>query len=246
MGGQSRGADVVDLRHLRARVDGPLNPLVNASATRASYATHSLKLEGTWDAFCAERLSTSHQAGNRRRLRRLQAHGAPRIVVASSVAQALTILETTLEQKARQHRDSGRPNLFASACYSEFYRRMTAEYHSRGLVHVAALILDEQVLATHWGCVHKERFIWLMPSYDAAWRNASPGRLLLEHLIAWSFREGLREFDFTIGDEPYKATFCNINDGLYRWMAARSPLGWAYRLKARLADGRRRVARACL
>jgi CelD/BcsL family acetyltransferase involved in cellulose biosynthesis len=235
------GADVVDLRHLRTRVGGSRNPLVNASATWAGYATHSLKLEGTWDAFCAERLSTSHKAGNRRRLRRLQAHGAPRMAVASSVAEALTILETTLEQKARQYRETGRPDMLASACYPEFYRRMTARHHPRGLVHVAALTLDDQVIATHWGCVHKERFIWLMPSYDAAWRKASPGRLLLEHLIAWSFREGLREFDFTIGDEPYKATFCNVSDGLYRWVRPRSPLGWAYQLKASLVDGRLQV-----
>ena len=53
-----------------------------------------------------------------------------------------------------------------------------------------------------------------MPSYDAAWDRLSPGRLLLDHLIEWSFCQGLGEFDFTIGDEPYKATFCNVSDGL--------------------------------
>ena len=62
-----------------------------------------------------------------------------------------------------------------------------------------------------------------MPSYDPAWGKASPGRLLLEHLIECSFREGLRAFDFTIGDEPYKASFCNVSDELYRRMTADLP-----------------------
>ena len=153
-------------------------------------------------------------------------------MIAGSVGQALAILETTLAQKARQYRAAGRLNLFAIDCYSEFYRRMTTRHHPSGLVHVAALVLDEQALATHWGCVHNGRFVYLMPSYDAAWGKLSPGRLLLDHLIEWSFCQGLREFDFTIGDEPYKATFCNVSDGLYRRIAARSPLGWAYWLKA--------------
>ena len=46
--------------------------------------------------------------------------------------------------------------------------------HPSGLVHVAALVLDEQALATHWGCVHNGRFVYLMSSYDAAlmvWSN---------------------------------------------------------------------------
>jgi CelD/BcsL family acetyltransferase involved in cellulose biosynthesis len=72
----------------------------------------------------------------------------------------------------------------------------------------------------------------------------SPGRLLLDSLVEWSFLQGFREFDFTIGDEPYKGTFCNVSDGLYRRIAARSPLGWAYWLKASLADAHPRVAGA--
>ena len=58
-------------RHLRTPVGDRRNPLVNSRAKPARYATHSLRLDGTWQAFWEERLSTSHEAGNRRRLRRL-------------------------------------------------------------------------------------------------------------------------------------------------------------------------------
>lgn len=225
---RATAVDVLDFRHLRARVDGRRNPLVTPRAAPASYATHSLKLDGTWEAFCAERLSANHRKDSRRRLRRLQERGRSRFVIAESVEQALAILETALVQKARRYRETGRPNPLAVDAYGEFYRRMTARHFRSGLVLVAALILDDHVLATDWGCVHKGRVVSLLPSYDAAWRQAAPGRLLLEHLIAWSFRQGLHEFDFTIGDEPYKFTFCNVSEALYRWVTPRSPLGLAY------------------
>jgi CelD/BcsL family acetyltransferase involved in cellulose biosynthesis len=135
---EATGADVLDFWHLRAKVDERRNPLVNSRAKLTSYATHSLKLDGTWEAFCTERLSKGRRADNRRCWRRLQEQGTASLVIAESVEQALAILESTLAQKARRYRNTGRLNLFAMDAYPEFYRRMTARHHPSGLVHVAA------------------------------------------------------------------------------------------------------------
>lgn len=233
--GRAAGADVVDFWHLKTRIGALPNPLFHSQATPARYATHRLVLDGTWEAFCNQRLSRSHQAGSRRRWRRLREHGTPRIEIADSRERALGILQVTLVQKAERYRDTGRENPLADDAYREFYTRLTARHHQKGVVNVSALFLDEHVLATHWGCVHRGCFLWLMPSFDPAWGKVSPGRLLLDHLIEWSFREGLRAFDFTIGDEPYKATFANVSEGLYRRIVPYSALGWAYLIKSRLA-----------
>lgn len=242
--GKAKKADVLDFRHLRARVDDVRNPLVGSRAQAATYGTHSLKLEGTWETFCAERLSKRHRARNRRRLRQLRESGTPLIVIAAALDQALAILDVALTQKARRYRDTGRTTILANDAYCEFYRRMTTRHHPSGLVHVAALILNEHVLATHWGCVYKKRFVYLLPSFDAGWSSASPGRLLLDHLIEWSFRSGLREFDFTIGDESYKLPYCDVSEELYRQIRPCSSIGWAYRVKAALDEPRARLASA--
>ena len=134
---EAAGADVLDFRHLRTPVGDRRNPLVNSRAKPASYATHSLKLDGTWQAFCEERLSKNYRADNRRNWRRLREQGTPRIVIAGSVEQALAILESTFTQKARRYYATGRLNLFAIDAYLEFYRRMTTRHHPSGLVHVA-------------------------------------------------------------------------------------------------------------
>jgi CelD/BcsL family acetyltransferase involved in cellulose biosynthesis len=228
--------DVADFRHLRATVDGRRNPLFGPGCSRADYATHSVATTSTWEAYCAQRITVTHRAGNRRRWRRLAERGTPRFVIAETVETALAITEVMLAQKARRYAETGRIDTLAHPAYREFYLRATRLHHERGLVHVSALLLDDRVLAAHWGAIWNGRFLWLMPSYEGGeWARYSPGRLLLEHLLEWSFEQGLREFDFTIGDEPYKSAFCNASDALYRLIRPRSALGWAYYAKARLS-----------
>ena len=228
--------DVSDFRHLRSAVDGQRNPLVGPGCTVAGYQTHSVRIEGSWESFWAEKITRSHSADSRRQRRRLAELGKPRFVIATTVEQALAITDAMLAQKSRRYRETGREDPLTSEGYREFYLRTTRRHHGCGLIHVSALMLDDRVLATHWGAVWKGRLVSLMPSFEGGeWARYSPGRLLLEHLLEWSFRAGLREFDLTIGDEPYKSAFCNVTDDLYRLIRPRSARGWAYYARARLS-----------
>jgi len=227
------GADVLDWRHLTPRVSRQDNPLYGPACRRTPYSTHALALTGSWQDFCRDRLSTSHLATSRRKWRQLGQSGSARFVIARTVDEALGLLETTVRLKTAQCADTGSRNLLAQAAYRDFFTRMTRRHLASGLVRVAALQIDDTVLATHWGCVHRGRFVWLMPAYDPAWHRVSPGRLLLEHLLQRCFDDGLDAFDFTIGDEPYKAVYADAHERLGRVCHARTPLGHAYAFRAR-------------
>ena len=43
----------------------------------------------------------------------------------------------------------------------------------------------------------------------------SPGRILLQYLVKWSIDAGLKELDFTIGDESYKKDWYNNKNTLF-------------------------------
>ena len=43
----------------------------------------------------------------------------------------------------------------------------------------------------------------------------SPGRLLLYHLIKWSFENKIKRFDLTLGEESYKKEWSNSKVFLY-------------------------------
>src|SRR4029079_15576117 len=42
------------------------------------------------------------------------------------------------------------------------------------------------------------------------WRGFSPGNLLTENLMEWSFAQGIEAFDFGVGDEDYKLEYCDV------------------------------------
>ena len=175
-----------------------------------------------------------HRSNSRRCWRRLRDRGAPNFRIAQTVEDALAITEVTLDQKSSRLREAGLPDRLAWC--GDFYRQVTRDYHPSGIIHVSALTLDDRVLATHWGAVWRNRFLWLMPSFaDGEWSRFGPGQLLLECLLEWSFANGLAVFDFTIGDESYKDKYCDASEDLHRLVRPRSPLGWAYYAHTRLS-----------
>ena len=56
-----------------------------------------------------------------------------------------------------------------------------------------------------------------MPAHEGnEWNKYSPGRILLLKLIQWSIENGLKYFDFTIGNESYKKDWCDNQLELYK------------------------------
>jgi CelD/BcsL family acetyltransferase involved in cellulose biosynthesis len=54
-----------------------------------------------------------------------------------------------------------------------------------------------------------DRFAFYQAGYDPDWQQRSVGTVLLGHVIARAFAEGLAEFDFLRGTEPYKLVWAN-------------------------------------
>jgi CelD/BcsL family acetyltransferase involved in cellulose biosynthesis len=87
-----------------------------------------------------------------------------------------------------------------------------------------------------------------MPTFEAGeWKNCSPGNLLIHMAIERSIAEGFAHFDFTIGDEPYKAQFGAHRSELFDAIAPLSVLGagfttlhaWARAARHLASDGLR-------
>ena len=70
------------------------------------------------------------------------------------------------------------------------------------------------------------RYYYLSPSFEGGdWLRYSPGRLLIEHLLEWSFRRGLKVFDFTVGNEEYKFEYSDVTIPLYRVIVPETTIG---------------------
>lgn len=144
----------------------------------------------------------AHQlAGLRRKARRLAERGPLRLERVSG--------ETAREAmgRARQFR-AGRFSddplqVDASAA---FYADVAASEDC--LVQTFQLVSGDDVAAVMFGLVHQRRFHYLVLACDyAVFARYSPGLLIMDMAIADWIEQGGEVFDFTIGDERFKAAF---------------------------------------
>lgn len=202
--------DLALLEKMPAAVEDLPNPLASlATATRAE-SCHLATLEGPWEAFARQRIF--NVADSRRRRRKLEKRGTVRFVIAATEAERSRILDAMMRMKRRKYVATKGYDVFTDPGIGEYYQEATRRLGSSGPVHLAALFLDDRILAAHWGYLANGRFYHLMPSHeDGEWEHYSPGRLLNEYLMEWCLERGIRLFDFGIGDEPYKFGYCNIH-----------------------------------
>lgn len=72
-----------------------------------------------------------------------------------------------------------------------------------------------KLVASVLGFVHHDIFYYQICAFNKKeFGQYSPGLLLLYQLFDWSFSNGLKRFDMTIGDEPYKADWANETTGI--------------------------------
>jgi CelD/BcsL family acetyltransferase involved in cellulose biosynthesis len=100
---------------------------------------------------------------------------------------------------------------------------------------VAALRVDSEVVATHLGVLHQNRFYWLMPGHESgSWANFSVGRALLQSLVEWCIANSVSTFDLTVGDEDYKRFWSDTRLKLYESHYARTLRGTGLLAASRL------------
>jgi CelD/BcsL family acetyltransferase involved in cellulose biosynthesis len=64
-------------------------------------------------------------------------------------------------------------------------------------------------VAIHFGFTFRERYYYYIPSFSMKFQAYSPGRILMLRSMERAFKDGLTEFDFLRGDEPYKFDWAN-------------------------------------
>jgi CelD/BcsL family acetyltransferase involved in cellulose biosynthesis len=87
---------------------------------------------------------------------------------------------------------------------------------NKGWLQLAFFTLDGNKAAANMSFNFNER-LWLYNSgWESEYREYSPGWILIAYLIEWANKNGIKEFDFMRGDEPYKYKFGGIDRQIYR------------------------------
>ena len=89
-----------------------------------------------------------------------------------------------------------------------FYRNLVRDGVGSGYALVSALTVGDEVVATLLGIRTGSRYVMIrISNAGEKWSNCSPGRLIIERTMAALHRDGVREFDFCVGNYAYKRRF---------------------------------------
>lgn len=183
---------------------------------RQSGESNAIVGVNSWQEYYQEIVPTKVRADSRRQRKRLAEIGQLRFCLAKTLKEGIDFTQTMIIQKSERYTALGIKNQFDQPEHWEFFLK-SVQGRNGLMPHVSALLLDDRILAVHWGEVHDGRFYYLMPSHDERWEKFSPGRLLLEHLVEWSFKSGYDVFDFTVGAEAYKYHWANLSTPLFEY-----------------------------
>jgi CelD/BcsL family acetyltransferase involved in cellulose biosynthesis len=145
--------------------------------------------------------------------------------IASDSNSALAMTERLLVEKARALALLGVPDPFADPAVRDYYQRQTMVLYPAGPTHVSALTLNGEPISLVWGLISNKRFYYIVTGYDPQHSKGSPGRMHLNELLRWAVENGLDYFDLGVGDQDYKAAWCEEHVALFATVKARSLRG---------------------
>ncbi|MBV9991134.1 MAG: GNAT family N-acetyltransferase [Alphaproteobacteria bacterium] len=216
------------------------NPLYDLTAEPWPMSGHRLLLGPDTPAEALEK--TRDLKDSIRKRKRIAEIGTLTFNVARERDEIDAVFATFVRQKSQRYLETlGHPG-FDVPGQQSYYHELTRRLSGRG-VQLAYLSVDAEIVATAWSLISARHFYYLMCAYEAGrWAKYSPGRLLMEELIAWAQSQGIEVFDLGIGDEAYKLKWRQQDFALGGAVLPRTAAGYLYRTGL----GLRRSAKAHL
>jgi CelD/BcsL family acetyltransferase involved in cellulose biosynthesis len=227
-------ADLIRLRKVAVDLDGRPNPLAlldeagpcslngNIVTTGEDYDTWRYTLEKT----VRKELERSWRVFTR--------DPAAGFEVVTDNNKALRILSTTEVQQGTRMQSLGLNFILNDEACAAFYRNLVRDGTGSGYALITALTVGDEVVATLLGIRCGARYVMIRISNAGdKWSNCSPGRLIIERTMAALHKDGVREFDFSVGNYAYKRRFGVERLPLVDVSAALSWRGLPYALRDR-------------
>jgi CelD/BcsL family acetyltransferase involved in cellulose biosynthesis len=240
------GADLIRVRKMPAELDGKPNPL--ALLGGAGPCSLNGNIVSTGEDFDAWRYTLERTVRKEleRSWRVFTRDPQAAFKIITDKDDALRVLSTMESQQGERMQHLGLNFILNDKTYAAFYRNLVRDNVANGFAVLSALTAGDEVVATLLGIRQGARYVMVRVSNAGEkWSNCSPGRLIIERTMAALHRDGVRQFDFSIGNYAYKRRFGVARIALVDFSAALSWRGLPYALRDRAARwlrGRPRIA----
>jgi len=220
--------DVLELDGMAA--DSPNLPLLERRFGEEASFHHRLtprfvcpqvELDGDWAAI----LKRGRRADNfKRRLRQLRARDGFEYRVITRPAESGAAFERFLKLHEACWADRGGSDATGHESLQSFHRDVVIRLAEAGLLRFDELWVEGSCRASIYGLDDGRRYCFYNSGYDTAWKNASPGLVLLGLSIEDAIKRGVRGYDFLRGTETYKFDWANTTRETVSVLVARRGL----------------------
>jgi CelD/BcsL family acetyltransferase involved in cellulose biosynthesis len=230
------GADLIRLRKVVVDLDGRPNPL--ALLDEAGPCSLNGNVVTTGEDYDAWRytLEKTVRKELERSWRVFTRDPAAAFTMVTDSNEALRILSTTEVQQGTRMQSLGLNFILNDETFAAFYRNLVRDGTGTGYALVTALTVGDEVVATLLGIRSGACYVMIrISNAGEKWSNCSPGRLIIERTMAALHKDGVRAFDFSIGNYAYKRRFGVTRLPLVDVSAALSWRGLPFALRDRAA-----------
>jgi CelD/BcsL family acetyltransferase involved in cellulose biosynthesis len=233
-------ADLIRLRKVPVDLDGKPNPLALLGAAGPCPLNGNLVATGEdYDAW-RYTLEKTVRKELERSWRVFTRDPAASFAIVTDTDEALRVLSTTEVQQGTRMQSLGLNYILNDETCAAFYRNLVRDGVVNGYALVSVLTVGDEVVATLLGIRTGSRYVMIrISNAGEKWSNCSPGRLIIERTMAALHKDGVRAFDFSVGNYAYKRRFGVTRLPLIDISAALSWRGWPLALRDR-AVGRLR------
>jgi CelD/BcsL family acetyltransferase involved in cellulose biosynthesis len=108
---------------------------------------------------------------------------------------------------------------------------MAREAARYGYFSLFMLECGNELVAAHYSFTHHDRCYSPIVTYNEAFRQFAPGHLIISHILSYCASHGIRYFDITGQDQPWKMKWTSQTRGMHNYFLFKGPIGQlAYRV----------------
>jgi CelD/BcsL family acetyltransferase involved in cellulose biosynthesis len=220
--------DWITFEKMPQTVGDQINPFTALEVTVNASGAHLTRLGDDWQKFYHAKRSSATRRHDRAKRRHMSRFGEVRFVTTTDIDDARRTLQTLFDQKHRTFARRGIPDIFQRQGLREFFLDLASNPDIRHQFHISRVEVGDTWAAANFAILFGGCYYHVLASYedDAALSQYGPGTLHLRELLAHAIKLGLRRFDFTIGDEPYKDEWSDSSVKLYDYSAPATWRGW--------------------
>lgn len=205
--------DLVSLERLLPNLDGVANPFAAFDHFASPNLSLAVDLAGGFDAMLSRISAKRKRKKHRSQMRKFEAVGPVRRIEARTPGDVDRLLDAFFEMKESRFRKMGITNVFGDGQVRAFFRAVftqsLSENQPRFLLH--GLEVAGKLRAITGSSRSGKRLICEFGAIaDDDLGHASPGDFLFFDNIEEACEAGFEIYDFSVGDEPYKRLWCDI------------------------------------